>query len=94
MKKTKLIRPTAQENTAINAGIAADPDTYELSDEEFAQLKPLRRGKQKAPTKELISIRLSPEVLDRFRASGTGWQGRVDAALREWLKRHSPGRDA
>jgi uncharacterized protein (DUF4415 family) len=92
--KKKLIRPTAQEEAAINAGIAADPDTYELSREEFKQLKPFRRGKNKAPTKELISIRLSPDVLNRFRASGTGWQSRVDLALREWLKRHSPGRDA
>jgi len=40
MKKTKLIKPTAQEDAAINAGIAADPDTYELSREEFKQLKP------------------------------------------------------
>jgi uncharacterized protein (DUF4415 family) len=51
-----------------------------------------RRGRQKAPTKERITIRLSPDVLSRFRASGTGWQGRVDTALREWLKRHSPGK--
>jgi uncharacterized protein (DUF4415 family) len=28
-------------------------------------------------------------VLDRFRATGTGWQTRVDAALREWLEVHS-----
>ena len=48
------------------------------------------RGPQKAPTKELISIRLSRDVLSRFRDSGNGWQGRVDKALRDWLKRHSP----
>lgn len=90
MKKTKLIRPTAEEDAAINAGIAADPDTVELTDTQFRELRPLRRGKQTAPTKELISIRLSPDVVSRFRASGSGWQGRVDAALREWLKRHTP----
>jgi uncharacterized protein (DUF4415 family) len=39
----------------------------------------------------LISIRLSRDVLSRFRDSGDGWQGRVDKALRDWLKRHSPG---
>ncbi len=48
------------------------------------------RGPQKAPTKERISIRLSREVVERFRESGDGWQTRVDAALREWLKKHSP----
>ena len=48
------------------------------------------RGPQKAPTKERITIRLSPDVLDRFRASGSGWQRRIDDALRGWLKRHNP----
>ena len=45
------------------------------------------RGPQKAPIKELISIRLSPEVLARFRAGGPGWQGRIDAALKRTLAR-------
>jgi uncharacterized protein (DUF4415 family) len=49
------------------------------------------RGQQKSPTKERITIRLSPEVVQRFRATGTGWQTRVDAALKDWLKSHSPG---
>ena len=46
------------------------------------------RGPQKAPTKERITIRLSPEVVQRFRATGDGWQTRVDAALKDWLKSH------
>ena len=41
------------------------------------------RGSQKAPTKERISIRLSRDVLARFRAGGAGWQGRIDRALRK-----------
>jgi uncharacterized protein (DUF4415 family) len=44
------------------------------------------RGPQKAPTKERITIRLSRDVVERFRATGDGWQTRVDAALRDWLK--------
>lgn len=49
------------------------------------------RGRPKAAvTKERITIRLSPEVVERFRASGDGWQTRVDAALKDWLKSHSP----
>lgn len=46
------------------------------------------RGPQKAPTKERITIRLSREVVERFRATGEGWQTRVDAALQDWLKKH------
>ena len=49
------------------------------------------RGRPKAAvTKERITIRLSREVVERFRASGNGWQTRMDAALKDWLKTHSP----
>jgi uncharacterized protein (DUF4415 family) len=47
------------------------------------------RGAQRAPTKERITIRLSPEVVETFRATGTGWQTRMDAALQDWLKSHA-----
>lgn len=46
------------------------------------------RGRQKSPVKERISIRLSPEVVATFRATGSGWQTRLDAALKDWLKTH------
>ena len=81
--------PSDEEEAAINAGIAADPDTYELSDAEFSQLKRLGRPPA-AVTKERITIRLSLDVVERFRATGPGWQTRVDAALKDWLKTHSP----
>ncbi|HNU11494.1 MAG TPA: BrnA antitoxin family protein [Rubrivivax sp.] len=48
------------------------------------------RGPQRAPTKERITIRLSRDVVQRFRATGEGWQTRVDAALRDWLESHKP----
>ena len=46
------------------------------------------RGPQKAPTKERITIRLSRDVVESFRATGEGWQTRVDEALQDWLKKH------
>ncbi len=48
------------------------------------------RGPQKAAVKERITIRLSPEIVSRFRATGPGWQTRVDDALADWLSAHSP----
>ena len=48
------------------------------------------RGAQKAPVKERTTIRLSPDVVQRFRATGDGWQTRVDVALQDWLKTHKP----
>ena len=43
------------------------------------------RGPQQAPTKQQVTLRLSPDVLARFRAGGKGWQRRIDAALRAHL---------
>ncbi|MBF0168856.1 MAG: BrnA antitoxin family protein [Alphaproteobacteria bacterium] len=41
------------------------------------------RGPQKTPTKKLVSLRLSQEVLDHFKATGPGWQTRIDKALKK-----------
>ncbi len=49
------------------------------------------RGQQKAPLKERITIRLSPDVVAQFRETGAGWQTRMDQALREWLKENPLG---
>ncbi len=46
-----------------------------------------KRGPQKAPTKTLVSLRLSPEVIDHFKAAGRGWQTRIDSTLMESIKR-------
>ena len=45
------------------------------------------RGQQKAPTKIAVSLRLSPEVVDHFKAGGAGWQTRIDEALRQIVKK-------
>jgi len=53
-----------------------------------AMLRP--RGRPPAVTvKERTTIRLSAEVMAAFKASGKGWQTRVDDALKDWLKTHS-----
>lgn len=52
-------------------------------------LKP--RGRPKAAVrKEHVNLRLDPVILEAFRASGPGWQTRVNAALADWLQNHSP----
>ena len=48
-----------------------------------------KRGPQKEPKKVPISIRLSPDVVQGLRATGNGWQGRADQALRSWLARQT-----
>ena len=81
-----------------------DDDNPELTDEWFKRAKRFNelpetlqtvlskrtRGPQKTRVKERITIRLSPEVVEPFRATGDGWQTRLDAALKDWLKTHTP----
>jgi uncharacterized protein (DUF4415 family) len=88
---------TDEEDAEIWAGIARDPDAFELSDEQWARARPTvevvphiveaynrrRRGPQKAPTKQLISLRLDRDVIAYFRKRGPGWQRRINDALRK-----------
>lgn len=44
------------------------------------------RGRPKAAeTKERITIRLSPDVLEAFRQTGAGWQTMIDSVLKDWV---------
>jgi uncharacterized protein (DUF4415 family) len=47
-----------------------------------------RRGKQKAPTKRLVSLRVAPEVLEAYRSKGKGWQ----VLMHDTLAAHAPRR--
>lgn len=48
-----------------------------------------KRGRPvSAVRKEQVSVRYSPEVLSYFRATGEGWQTRMDAALQLLVKKH------
>jgi uncharacterized protein (DUF4415 family) len=85
-------------------------EVRELTEEDFAQAIPFSqlpqslqfklrslkklRGLQKSPTKQRITIRLSPEVVTKFRETGKGWQSRMDEALQDWLKRQADKKPA
>jgi uncharacterized protein (DUF4415 family) len=60
------------------------------TDEEWQKAKPsIRLGRPKAAvTKERITIRLSRDVVTRFRATGDGWLTRMDSALRQYIAEH------
>jgi uncharacterized protein (DUF4415 family) len=45
------------------------------------------RGKQRAPTKRLVTMRLSANVVEYFKAGGPGWQTRIDETLKRAVKR-------
>ena len=53
-------------------------------------LRPKRGRPISAKPKAHVNLRLDAEVVDAFRASGSGWQTRLNAALKDWLKTHPP----
>lgn len=81
---------TDEEDAAITAAALSDPDAMPLMDAEWAAVKPtIRIGRPKAKvTKERITIRLSRDVVSQFRATGEGWQTRMDTALRQYITEH------
>ncbi|TAK71650.1 MAG: hypothetical protein EPO19_04225 [Betaproteobacteria bacterium] len=52
-------------------------------------LKPKRGRPISTSPKAHVNIRLDSDVVEQFRATGRGWQTRLNAALKEWLKAHS-----
>jgi uncharacterized protein (DUF4415 family) len=86
-----LVHPGDDENAAINRGIADDPNSPELTREQIGDMTPRRARMGRPPaavTKVATSIRYDRDVLDAFRATGEGWQTRINDALREYAKNH------
>jgi uncharacterized protein (DUF4415 family) len=84
--------PTTEQDKAITAAAKADPDAQPLTPKQLKSMVPLRalRGRPKsARTKQLVSVRYSPEVLAYFKATGEGWQSRMDGVLRKYVTRQS-----
>jgi uncharacterized protein (DUF4415 family) len=92
-RKTRALSDA--EEARIQAGIAADPDNPEWTAQDFRRAKPFAkafptlaesrrgRGPQKQPTKVAVSLRLTRDVVERFKADGPGWQSRIDKALKK-----------
>ena len=91
-RKSDISVPSPLADKAIVAAAKADPDARPLTPKQLNAMVPLRalRGRPKsASTKQLVSVRYSPEVIDWFRATGEGWQSRMDGVLRAYVQRHS-----
>jgi len=52
-------------------------------DETFPDLARRVRGRQRAPTKKQITLRLDERVIDHFKATGSGWQSRINEVLKK-----------
>jgi uncharacterized protein (DUF4415 family) len=93
--------PNARKKSAYTKkDLRAVSDNPELTRADFAKARPFSevfpdlgasirkgRGPNKSPTKKLVSLRLSPEVIAHFKSTGSGWQSRIDETLRKVVKR-------
>lgn len=88
---------TAEEEAEIQRQIALDPDDSDATDEDFKNAKPFRevfpelyesiqRARGRPPVlqpKQVVSIRLDPDVIAKFKATGKGWQSRINEVLKK-----------
>lgn len=94
----EVIIPTNVEEEASQREIALDPDAPEWTDEDWDRARPAveaaphiverhrrTRGKQNAPKKEKVTVRLDAGIVEHFRAGGRGWQTRLNEALRQFI---------
>ncbi len=81
---------TAKEKAAMADAVFVKTGGYAAVRAALAQKRKRgQRGPQQAPTKQLVSVRYSPEVLQYFKSTGAGWQTRMNDALIDWVNKKS-----
>lgn len=70
-----------------DSDIVIDRDAPEWTPDMFARAI-VRKGLDPAPRKLLLSLRVDSDVLQWFRAQGRGYQSRMNALLRAYMKAH------
>jgi uncharacterized protein (DUF4415 family) len=86
--------PSDDEDAAINAAAALDPDSPVLTDDEWSKVLPrVRVGlpPNDRPLKSPVTMRLDGDLLAYLKSTGKGWQTRVNAILRDWVKNNDLG---
>ena len=79
--------PTPEEEAAWENGFVS----YSLADHKAKRAVARRvRGKGRKPAKCSVTVRYDADIIQLFKASGKGWQTLLNAAVRDWLRTHSP----
>jgi uncharacterized protein (DUF4415 family) len=88
---------TDDEDITIREAARSDPDALPLDEGRLARMRSASaadaadikrrvRGRPRAEApKHLVSLRLDPDVVAGFRATGPGWQSRINEVLRQHL---------
>ena len=86
-----LSEESRREIEALAAMAEEDIDTSDIP--EVTDWSGAKRGLFYRPVKQQLTLRLDADVIDWFRRQGTGYQSRMNAALREYVSRKG-GRNA
>lgn len=78
-QRARLMRVAAMSDAEIDTG-----DIPELTEAELAEME---RGRFWRPVKEQVTTRIDADVLAWLKASGKGYQSRINAILREAMLR-------
>ncbi len=95
-RRRKIPDLSDAEEAAVQVKIASDPDAPEATDEQLAMARPFknvfpdmheaaRRGRGRPKTgkaRQIVSIRLDPDVVEKFRSTGPGWHRRINDVLK------------
>ncbi|MDD2326225.1 MAG: BrnA antitoxin family protein [Alphaproteobacteria bacterium] len=95
MSKSKIKMPSKAENARINKGIKQDKDSPALTAAEVRRARQAKavapalveahlrsRGRPKGRSKTVISLSVDTDVAKALRATGAGWQTRVNDLLK------------
>lgn len=81
---------TAKERAARVDAVVVSGGGYQAVRQALAKKRQGQRGPQRSPTKLPVTVRYSPEVVAYFKATGAGWQTRMNDALSEWVAQRQP----
>ena len=97
--KREIILPTPEEDAQIRAGIAADPDTWELTSEEIARMRPASevmpefverwrkaRANGEIRMREFVMVEIDVDLAQHFQnggGEGDDWNKRLNDTLRK-----------
>ena len=91
MKRASTSRESRTNLTRLrkraDSAIVRDRESPAWTPEMFAKAM-ARRALVPVPRKALLSLRIDTDVIDWFRAQGSGYQSRMNALLRAYMEAH------
>jgi uncharacterized protein (DUF4415 family) len=78
--RTDLARLNAMTDAEIERAVADDPDTFIPDDNWWAKARVVL-----PKNKEMVTLRLDPDVVKWFKHDGRGYQTRINAVLRSFV---------